>query len=87
MTTTKITIRVPIKAFSTVAQLEQYREAASGLLQHELDNVLGLCPRCSSIFVKPRKQARYCSRKCQNTHCMQLWRDTQTLNPEVPSCL
>ena len=29
------------------------------------------CPRCKTIFVKPRANAEYCSRRCQNADYMQ----------------
>ncbi|MEP6936109.1 MAG: hypothetical protein ABI988_19565, partial [Nitrospirota bacterium] len=40
------------------------------------------CPRpcCNKIFVQPRKNARYCSRSCQNAHYMQLARGSRQQN-------
>lgn len=35
------------------------------------------CPRCKEMFVKPRKNADYCTRNCQNAHYMQTVRDSQ----------
>ena len=48
------------------AMAEQLREFAPFVLR---------CPRCKTIFVKPRANAEYCSRRCQNADYMQHIRD------------
>jgi endogenous inhibitor of DNA gyrase (YacG/DUF329 family) len=32
------------------------------------------CPECSSIFLKPRTNAEFCSRRCQSSHSLKEWR-------------
>jgi len=50
------------------AMAELLREFASFVLR---------CPRCKTIFVKPRANAAYCSRRCQNADYMQKIRDEE----------
>ena len=42
-----------------------------GELLREFGASLLRCPHCTRIFVKPRANADYCSRSCQNAHYMQ----------------
>lgn len=46
----------------------------AGLLKKYLTSIR-CCPGCEMVFVQPRKNAEYCSRKCQNKHYMQTERD------------
>jgi endogenous inhibitor of DNA gyrase (YacG/DUF329 family) len=46
------------------------REKMGELLEEYATFILR-CPRCKTIFVKPRANAEYCSRRCQNADYMQ----------------
>lgn len=41
-----------------------------GTLLRQFAPLVARCPRCSKFFVKPRANAGYCSRQCQNAHYM-----------------
>lgn len=42
-----------------------------GELLREFGASMLRCPRCTRVFVKPRANANYCSRSCQNAHYME----------------
>lgn len=45
-------------------------------------SALRYCPRCKMLFVKPRKNAEYCSRDCQNAHYMKTMREKAKAKPK-----
>lgn len=66
-----------------VVSAETTEQTFSGLLREmgthlrQFAPLVARCPRCSKFFVKPRANADYCSRQCQNAHYMAKFRQDQ----------